>query len=270
MIEIAISLAVIGFALVAIIGILPTAMNVQKDNRHETIINQDATVFMNAIRNGDRGLDDLTNYVVGITNYWRAFSPRGAAVGPAHVSGYDFKGSSSDGTPSSPQYPLTNGMRIIGLLSRPKLVPQANGAYLSNHVVAYVRSMSGVASEKVPQTNSLMQDLGLSYRMFSEVIPYGTNFFYPDWTNYTRFATNTPDYATRHAYSMLVSNLQLNMHELRLTFRWPVLPNGASGPGRQVFRTTVGGFLQANPEPGYNNIEDTLFFFQPGNYVQAP
>src|SRR5205823_13848329 len=44
MIEIAISLAVIGFALVAIIGILPTGMNVQKENREETIIGQDASV----------------------------------------------------------------------------------------------------------------------------------------------------------------------------------------------------------------------------------
>ncbi len=270
MIEIAISLAVIGFALVAIIGILPTAMNVQKDNRQETIINQDATVFMNAIRSGDRGLDDLTNYVIGITNYWRAFSPRGAPVGSAHVSGYTYRVSTSDGALSSPQYPLTNGMRIIGLLSRPKIVPQANGAYYSNHVVASFRSMSGVASEKVPQTNSIMQDLGMSYRMISEVIPYGTNFFYPDWTNYARFSTNTPDYYNRLNYSMVVSNLQLNLHELRLTFRWPILPNGASGPGRQVFRTTVGGFLQLEVEPGYNNLEDTLFFFQPGNYVQAP
>src|SRR5208283_3872857 len=69
MIEIAISLAVIGFALVAILGVLPLGMNVQKENREETIINQDATVFMNAIRNGARGMDDLTNYVLAITNY---------------------------------------------------------------------------------------------------------------------------------------------------------------------------------------------------------
>ena len=68
MIEIAISLAVIGFALVAIIGILPTGMQVQKDNRQETIINQDASVWMDAIRSGARGYDDLTNYVLAITN----------------------------------------------------------------------------------------------------------------------------------------------------------------------------------------------------------
>src|SRR5512133_97534 len=69
MIEIAISLGVIGFALVAIIGIMPAAMQTQKENRQETIITQDATVFMNAIRNGERGIDDLTNYVVAISNY---------------------------------------------------------------------------------------------------------------------------------------------------------------------------------------------------------
>ena len=52
MVEIAICLAVIGFALVAIIGVLPMGMNTQRDNREETIINQDATVFIEAIRNG--------------------------------------------------------------------------------------------------------------------------------------------------------------------------------------------------------------------------
>src|SRR3974377_1332546 len=69
MIEIAISLAVIAFALVAIIGILPIGMNVQKENRQETVINQDATIFMEAMRNGAQGADDLTNHVMAITNY---------------------------------------------------------------------------------------------------------------------------------------------------------------------------------------------------------
>src|SRR5215469_8580961 len=77
MVEIAISLAVIGFALVAIIGILPTGMNVQKDNREETLINQDLSVWMNAIRNGAQGLDDLTNYVQSITNYVTEYGPVG-------------------------------------------------------------------------------------------------------------------------------------------------------------------------------------------------
>ena len=38
MIELVICLGIIAFALVAIIGVLPVGINVQKDNREETII----------------------------------------------------------------------------------------------------------------------------------------------------------------------------------------------------------------------------------------
>ena len=67
MVEIAISLAVIAFALVAIIGVLPMGMNVQKDNREQTIINFDANYLMNALRNGALGQDNLTNFVYSIS-----------------------------------------------------------------------------------------------------------------------------------------------------------------------------------------------------------
>src|SRR5258705_6459274 len=66
MIEIALCLAIIGFALVAIIGILPAGMQVQKDNREDTVVNQDASYWMEAIRNGALGLDEMTNYVDAI------------------------------------------------------------------------------------------------------------------------------------------------------------------------------------------------------------
>ena len=68
MIEIAISLAIIGIALLGIIGVLPRGLHTQRDNREQTIINQDATVLLEAIRGGARGMDDLTNYVYQITN----------------------------------------------------------------------------------------------------------------------------------------------------------------------------------------------------------
>ena len=150
MIEIAISLAIIGFALVAIIGVLPIGMNVQKDNREQTIINQDATMFMDAIRNGAQGVDDLTNYVMAITNEVTPYDNNGAP-GATQVYGYT---PTSSSTPSP--FWLTNGARIVGLLSTPKYVfPNINGvAYYSNHVVAYVRSISGPANEKFPQDNS--------------------------------------------------------------------------------------------------------------------
>ncbi len=82
MIEIALAIGVIGFALVAIIGVLPAGLNVQKDNREDTLVSQDAPYFLDAIRNGvvvsntgsgnfgyyntSKSLDFLTNYVTSI------------------------------------------------------------------------------------------------------------------------------------------------------------------------------------------------------------
>ena len=63
MVEIALSLAVVAFALVAIIGILPAGLQVQRDNREETIINQEGTYLLEAIRNGAEGMEDLSNRV---------------------------------------------------------------------------------------------------------------------------------------------------------------------------------------------------------------
>ena len=89
MIEIALCLAIIGFALVAIIGILPAGMQVQKDNREDTIINQDAGYWMEAIRNGSQDLFDLPNFVDAITIQDVPFNPH------------------------------TNAFQIIGLLTTP-------------------------------------------------------------------------------------------------------------------------------------------------------
>ncbi len=73
-------------------------MRTQRDNREQTVINQDATVFMEAIRGGARGLDDLTNYVFMITNTYA-------------------------GIPLSRVYSnFTSGAEIVGLLSTPEYV----------------------------------------------------------------------------------------------------------------------------------------------------
>src|SRR5436190_9913798 len=63
MIEIAIAVAVIAFALVAIIGVLPAGLQVQKENREDTIIAQEGVYWMEAIRSGAQGLDELVSYV---------------------------------------------------------------------------------------------------------------------------------------------------------------------------------------------------------------
>src|SRR5688572_26841319 len=97
LVEIALSLAIIGFALVAIIGVLPFGLNVQKENREETVVVQDANFFLDAIRTGARGLDDLTNYVDSITNYRTIYRVENEVtnldVGPV-IFGYTFTAAS--------------------------------------------------------------------------------------------------------------------------------------------------------------------------------
>ena len=267
MIEIAISLAIIGFALVAIIGVLPIGMNAQKENREETIINQEATVLMDAIRSGAQGLDDLTNYVVAITNTVHQYDPQANLV-RNWVEYYGYTPTNSSGMTA--QFPLTNGYRIVGLLSTPKYIPlpatPKGIPFLSNSVVAYVRSMSGPAYEKFPQANPDVKDFAFSYRMTSEVIPYGfagTNYHYYD-----------PLWTSDANYAAVVNNLSNNLHDVRLTFRWPLRSQGQLGTGGQAFRTLAGGFLQevnelAFPRPNTNvpSAYD-LYFFQPRTYVK--
>lgn len=258
MIEIAISLAIIGFALVAIIGILPTGMNAQRDNRQETIVNQDASILMDAVRNGERGLDDLTNYVVGITNYRSSYSPAGVLQNTA-LYAYTVPMGYVNNTPT-PRYALTNGYTIVGVLSTPKIIPDPkSGGLFSNHVVAVFRSMSGPASEKPPQLNPSMQELALNYKVIADNSGYGTNFFDPSWTNYAGL-TLTNDIAIRSNYMAVVRNFQLNLHDVRLTFLWPVLPSGKIGSGRQVYRTMVAGHYTNDP-PG-----SPYFFYQPRTF----
>ena len=282
MIEIAISLAIIGFALVAIIGVLPIGMNVQKDNREETIINQEASVLLDAIRNGAQGVDDLTNYVFAITNAVSSYTDGNPIPKTVVTYGYTPTSSYIDNAPMSPSFPLNTGFRIVGLLSTPKYIPWATGGtsptsgYYSNHVTAYVRSMSGPAYEKFPQNNSSVQDFAFSYRMASEVVPYRTNYFDPSWTSYNQFPANSPEYAARLNYAMVVNNLNANLHDLRLTFRWPLRSNGQLGPGGQAFRTLVGGALWVTNALGYvaSRPEYDVYFFQSHSYtnvnVKAP
>jgi hypothetical protein len=174
-----------------------------------------------------------------------------AKMTPTFVGRYGY-------TRTTQPFSLANGFCIVGLLSTPKYVPLAgkNGAvsgYLSNNVVAYVRSMSGPAGEKFPQVNADMQDLAFSYRMTTEVVPYMTNYYDQSWT------------LIDGNYSNVVNNLYANLHDLRLFFRWPLRSQGKSGVNGQSFRTLVSGQLLSNNFGAVN-----LYFFDPHTYVKAP
>jgi len=258
MIEIAICLAIIGFALVAIIGVLPLGMNTQRDNREETVINQDATVLLGAVRDAARGADYLTNYVYAITNHWVSYNTDGTVNTPG-TDGFTYTTASFNGT-ANDYYRLTNGANIIGRLSVPEFTDD-NGKpladtfgqfYYSNHITAYVRSLSGIASDRPPQDNALMLGDSFGYHVFcvNAPMPVDTNSF---------ILPSDPK-----APSAFNTQLAGNQRELRLTFLWPQLPNGNVGNGRQTFRMTVAGQLV----PQFNNIQ-SVYYYQP-QFTNAP
>jgi prepilin-type N-terminal cleavage/methylation domain-containing protein len=296
MIEIAICLAIIGIALVAIVGVLPLGMNVQRENREGTIINQDATILLEAIRSGSRGMNDLTNYVYFITNYVTEYKNSGPPI--LNQFGYTYTGSTKNGTPMTPQLPINNGTNIIGLLSTPEFtdvngVPINNlfaGDYNSNHIVAYVRSISGPAVEKPPQDNQLLQEDTFTYHIYCVNAPVASytpplwlkqSYNVGDTVSYILNGQSTywqaifagqpanspqsgdePSYSTRWARAAYAEQLAQNLHELRLTFLWPQYPNGKLGKGHQTYRTLIAGQIATNASFGL-----MLYFYQPQSFA---
>lgn len=247
LIEIALSIGIIAFALIAIIGVLPHGMEVQRDNREETVINQDAIVLMDLLRSGSMGADDLTNYVLGIvvsTN--NINSPVLSYINPWLSTTFDFTNIQT--------FELNSGSNIIGLMSFPKYTEQAT---MTNTVTVYMRSISGNASDKPPQLNSNIRDLGFSYRLTTEVAPYYSDIQSP--------SNEAPQDI------LVAQNLHTNLYQLRLTFRWPLLPNGGVGSGRLTFRTMTSGYISTIPNPlsALSLFGPALYFLQPSTFAAA-
>jgi type II secretory pathway pseudopilin PulG len=267
LVEIALSIAIIGFALVAIIGVLPAGLNVQKENREETIIVHDANYLINAISTAARGLDDLTNYVEAITNYVTYYNINN--VPSFETRAYTRTNSATNSAVGPPA--LVSGSNIVGLLSTPKylfngkpfLPPETpvHQGFISNYIVAYSRALSGPAVEKVPQNNPIVSDLSFRYRLICEVSPYAN--WNTNWFNTNLVSLSTNDIAARVEAWQVARAMQGNMNELRLVFRWPVDGKRVAGNQRQVFRTILGGAL--------TNVSNApeLWFVQARNY-QTP
>jgi type II secretory pathway pseudopilin PulG len=301
LVEIAISLAVIGIALIGIIAALPLGMREQRDNREQTVINQDSTVFIQAIRTGARGLDDLTNYVFAITNSWTSYNSDGT-LNKNGVNGYDY--STATVAPNfftTTSVPITNGLNIVGLLSTPEYIDSGSGepipnllnGGISNHVIAYVRSISGPAVEKPPQpSDSIIREDSFSYRIYCMNAPV-QHYMPPLWqsasynagdnvsyilngqTTYWQAIVagtplsspqsgDVPNDSVRWSRVLYPQELDANSHELRLTFLWPILPNGGIGTGRQTYRVTVPGQIVQD----VNN--NSLYFYQSQTFANAP
>ena len=141
LIEVALSVAIAAFALVAIIGVMPAGLNVQRENREEAIINNDAKFFIDAIRSGLTMPNDLAQRFDGLAS----LSSTGAVA-------ILFTNS------ISPPVPIP-AFDIIGVLSLP-------GANVTNY--AWVRGFNGSLGD----TAGTNTDLMFSYIVSTQLVPY--------------------------------------------------------------------------------------------------
>ncbi len=235
MIEIAISLAVIAFALVAIIGILPTGLTAQKGNREETIINQEGPYFLEVIKSGGQGFDHLLNNIDKIGIVTKNTNTLALSTNFAFYSGLIPAGYSSN---------------MVGLLSLRKGTPfSPAGGDPVEMVIATVRALSGAAVE----TGGASQDFAFGYQLTAEVVPL-------QWEADAPFIADVvaSDLAPEHKDRYL-GTLKNHLFELRITCRWPLLPGDRPGPNRKTFRSLISGRM---------NTTDTAprHFFETQNF----
>jgi len=226
MVEIALCLGVIAFALVAIIGVLPTGVRVQRDNREDTIINQEGLLLLEAIRSGSQGLDYLTNYFDTITI---------SNIGGVTV--YSSPAEQKNIPPPVFGGLLTNGYQIVNLLTRPKYDLDRT---FTNHVFARVRAITGSAVEKSQST----RDIAFAYQVVSEVVPLSVH--PPDTTNYLANPLTPQEILTRSNLWRVARHEGINSFELRLTLQGPVIPKGTNYDvlgTPKTFRTLIAGSI---------------------------
>ncbi len=213
MVEIALSLAVVAFALVAIMGVLPTGMTVGKDNREDTLINQEGRYWLEAIKNGAMGLDELTNYV----EYIKIERAQGS------TNTYEFK--------NEPATPFTS-VDIIALVSMEKYTAGPT----TNRITARLRPITGAAADRVPMRGTTTNDLGFRYQMGVEIVPAVPT----SLVLMQDIAAQTGD--DRPLFR--AAGIATNLWDVRLIMRWPVVERGNDfyvGNGRKTFRARIAG-----------------------------
>lgn len=223
MVEIALSLAVVAFALVAIMGVLPTGMTVEKDNREDTLINQEGRYWLEAIKNGARGLDEITNYVESV-----------------RVDRIE-SGNKTNTTEFVNEAPkLLSPTDIISLLSLPKY-PDGPGGPITNRVIARVRPITGSAADRAPMRGTTTNNITFRYQVQVEIVK---SYPIPGVLAGEALAAGDPRPAQFN------EGVGASLWDVRLIMRWPVVDRGNSffvGNGRKTLRGRVQGVPQRPP-----------------------
>jgi len=270
MVELAICIAVVAVAMVAILGVLPAGHGVQQLNREETIINQDATVLLEAIRTGSWRSDDLVNYVDYIVVERHPYA--GDDAGRTTTNGFSGVWFAGANVPA-PASKLSAPWDVVGLLSLPKYEgilqydayadPKVPGVGFTNVVTAQFRAFSGPLNEKPMVARNTVPvpgkyDNSFRYLVRVEITPLRatplvstnrvalTNSIISQWTH---------ENVLRHS-----------LYDVSLTFQWPVFGNEVParvGANSRTVRTQVQGRLV----PFYFNGSKTPYTVQRSSVV---
>lgn len=275
MVELALCIAIVAFAMVAILGVLPLGLSVQKQNREETIVDQEAPMWVDIIRRGGIGWDEVTNYVDYVLVERTAVNSGGGT----RVFGFRGPFYSTEFSLPAPNAILQTPGDIVSLLSIPRFEAD-QGVIYSNRITAVCRSFSGTFNSQIrpdrtptfrPDERQL--DDAFRYQIQVELTPASS---LPALGLDAATALNSPEVRSGGFLSALRLNTNLvealrdpfqlqnasqdlfaaTLYDLRLTFRWPVFRVGnevAVGPGQRVIRAQVFGkprFAIVNP----NNI----------------
>lgn len=272
MIELALCIGIISFAMVAIMGVLPLGLSVQRQNREDTVIDQEGQQWINILKNGQGGWGDLTNYLDYVLVNHQQFAGNGVGGGGSAPAIYGFRGYFFNDTVPNPNVLLTNANDIVSFLSLPTFEADSGVVY-SNRITAVFRSISGAQNTQIRSSNGAssvrddnqMQD-SFRYQIDVELTPAATtpsldmmrenpsytNLFTLEsiqsggWLNAYRLDPNNviQVFKSKGINRADTDPLAATLYDLRLTFRWPVFKVGDEyrvGLGNRTFRTQIAG-----------------------------
>jgi Flp pilus assembly pilin Flp len=283
MVEVAIALGVIAIALVAIIGVMPTGLQVQRENRQDTLLNQDGLLLVETLRSGrdvfnrqtpvssmapDRmdSLWYLTNHVLAVT-VTNVVDGAILYLNPLLVPDGRLLPFGRLREPYQTRPILTNGLHILGLLGRPRLEVRNNTA-VTNYVAALMRSVSGPASDQ----GTVGRELAFTYIVTSELTPLGN--FPASWIDYSAPGLSPEEVLVRSNRFMIALNQSGNFFELRLSLAGPAFERRRNNETRwesfrdpKVFRTVLTG-----RNFSYSVMDDPRFvvsYVLPGGFARV-
>ena len=259
MVEIALAIGILGIALVAIVGVLPVGMNVQKENREDTLIEQEGDFFMEALVNSqDFGRDSIIGTGQRrLTNVVDRINVRYLDIESNTVtSDITYDRDNTAGLIAG-----WNPRTVIGLLSKPYWT---RDTWHTQRIEtrAVVRASVGSAAEQTP----LFEDFAFHYELMVKIHPYSSPYelggdpaLKDQMVDLGAFGLNE----LRRQESLMQ-----NLYEVTLEIRWPVtgaeegVENYTVGNNKRVFRRYVSGSLvedMRSPE---------MYFFS--RYVYRP